>query len=57
MALNPTVILENSHMPAGADLMEATDAVMLQMVNFPGDDFDLKLVVTVNADILIDGIG
>lgn len=57
VALNPTVILENSHMPAGADLMEATDAVMLQMVNFPGDDFDLKLVVTVNADILIDGIG
>lgn len=43
-------------MPAGADLVEATGATEIAMVNFPGDDLDLSAVVTLNADALIAGI-
>ena len=55
--LAPTVILENSHMPAGADLVEATGATQVDMRNFPGDDLDLMAVVTANADALIAALG
>ena len=55
--LAPTVILENSHMPAGADLVEATGATLIDMRNFPGDDLDLMAVVTANADALIAALG
>ena len=55
--LAPTVVLENVHMPAGADLVEATGATKLDMTNFPGDDLDLGAVVTLNADLLIAGLG
>ena len=54
--LHPTVILENKHMPGGAGLADASGAVQLDMTNFPGDDLDLKAVVTINADVLIEGI-
>jgi len=56
VALKPTVILENKHMPAGADLVEASGATKLDMTNFPGDDLDLMAVITANADVLIAGI-
>ena len=49
----PTLVIENSHMPAGADLSEVTGAVTVDAVNFPGDDMDLDAVVTRNADLLI----
>ena len=55
--LAPTVILENSHMPAGADLAEATGATQVDIINFPGDDMDLKSVITKNADALIAAFG
>jgi zinc transport system substrate-binding protein len=55
-ALNPTVVLENKHMPGGSGLVEATDAVQIDMTNFPGDDLDLSAVVTLNADALIASI-
>lgn len=54
--LHPTVILENKHMPGGAGLADASGAVQLDMTNFPGDDLDLQAVVTINADVLIEGI-
>lgn len=50
----PTLIIENSHMPAGTDLSEVTGAVKVDAVNFPGDDMDLDAVVTRNADLLIE---
>jgi hypothetical protein len=53
---NPTVILENKHMPVGSGLIEATKATAIDMVNFPGDDLDLDAVVSANADALIAAI-
>jgi hypothetical protein len=43
-------------MPGGSGLVEATDAVQIDMTNFPGDDLDLSAVVTLNADALIASI-
>jgi len=57
VALSPTVIFENMHMPAGADLVEATGAIQIDMRNFPGDDLDLMAVVTANADAIIAALG
>ena len=56
VALKPTVVLENKHMPGGSSLVEATGAVQIDMTNFPGDDLDLSAVVTLNADALIASI-
>lgn len=52
-ATGPTLVFENSHMPAGADLAEVTGATRVDLVNFPSDDLDLQAVVTTNADLII----
>ena len=51
--LKPTMVFENSHMPAGQAIIEATGATKVDLINFPGDDLELLSVFRKNADTLI----
>lgn len=50
--LNPAYVFENAHMPAGQAIVEATGAVRVDLVNFPGDDYELLSVFRSNAATL-----
>ncbi len=51
-ALGPTVILEDSHLPLGKPLADASGAKLISLVNYPGDDLDIMSVVRKNADTI-----
>ncbi|MCX6014020.1 MAG: ABC transporter substrate-binding protein [Chloroflexales bacterium] len=55
--LKPTMVFENSHMPAGQAIIEATGATKVDLINFPGDDLELLSVFRKNADTLIAAFG
>ncbi len=48
VALKPAFVFENSHMPMGADLVSASGATKVELVNFPGDDLDMMKVIETN---------
>lgn len=54
--MKPTVVLENSHMPGGEPIADATGAKFISLVNFPGDDLDLASVVKKNADAIAEAL-
>jgi len=51
-ALQPTVIFENAHMPAGQALAEATGATVIPIINFPDERLDLLTVAAANAQAI-----
>ena len=53
----PTMVFENSHMPGGQPVVEATGATKVDLINFPGDDMDLMSVFRKNADTLKAAFG
>lgn len=55
--LKPTFVFENSHMPMGTDVVSATGAKKVELVNFPGDDMDLTKVVATNAQRIVTALG
>ena len=56
--LDPDFVFENEHMAgSGAAVTEATDAVQVDLINFPGDDLDLVAVAQQNADTIAEALG
>ena len=55
--LDPTLVLDNVHMGGGAEIADNTDATLVPLANFPGDDLDLLSVVDDNAAAIADAIG
>jgi zinc transport system substrate-binding protein len=56
-ALAPTLVFENSHMPAGAEVASSSGGELVELVNFPGDDLDLVPVLDINAEAITDAVG
>lgn len=52
IALEPTLVLENSHMGGGAEVASSSGATPVNLVNFPGDDLELMPVVDKNAELI-----
>jgi len=50
--LKPTLVFENIHMGGGQPIVEATGAVKIDLVNFPGDDLDLLEIFHTNTHTL-----
>ncbi len=55
--LKPTFVFENSHMPLGSDIIAATGAKKVDLVNFPADDLDLTKVIATNAQRIVTALG
>ena len=55
-ALSPTLLFENSHMPAGAEVAASSGATLVELVNFPGDDLDLVPVLDINAEAITEAL-
>lgn len=56
-ALSPTLLFENSHMPAGAEIASSSGATLVELVNFPGDDLELPPVLDINAEAITAALG
>lgn len=54
--LKPTAVFENSHMGGGADVVAATEATKVDLINFPGDDLDLTKVIDTNAAAITEAL-
>lgn len=52
-AQEPDIILDNAHMPAGAPIGEAANAVLVRLINFPAPGMDLLDVFRENARVLM----
>ena len=50
--LKPAYVFENAHMPAGQAIVEATGAISVALINFPGDDYELISVFRSNAETI-----
>jgi len=50
--VKPAYVFENAHMPAGQAIVEATGAISVALINFPGDDFELLSVFRSNAETI-----
>jgi zinc transport system substrate-binding protein len=57
VALKPTLVFENSHMPGGTEISTPANATLVSLINFPGDDLELMPVVTTNAATITAAVG
>ena len=55
--LEPTLVFENSHMGGGEEIAASSDAKLVPLVNFPGDDLELMPVVETNVALIEKAIG
>jgi iron complex transport system substrate-binding protein len=55
--LDPTLVLDNVHMGGGAEIADNTDATLVSLANFPGDELDLLSVVDDNALAIAEAVG
>ena len=55
--LKPTLVFENSHMPGGTEIATPANAVLVSLINFPGDDLELMPVVNKNAETITAAVG
>ena len=53
----PAFVFENVHMGGGDPVVEATGAVKVDLLNFPGDDLDLLKVFATNAERISAALG
>lgn len=53
----PQFVFENVHMGGGDPVVEATGAVKIELLNFPGDDLDLLKVFATNAERISAALG
>ena len=53
----PQFVFENVHMGGGDPVVEATGAVKVDLLNFPGDDLDLLKVFATNAERISAALG
>lgn len=53
----PQFVFENVHMGGGDPVVEATGAVKIDLLNFPGDDLDLLKVFATNAERISAALG
>ena len=53
----PAFVFENVHMGGGDPVVEATGAVKIDLLNFPGDDLDLLKVFATNAERISAALG